>query len=102
EPVAAESPGRWRRGWLIGLAAAASILMVLRLTVPGSRHPTTIVRDTSTPSVLHELDELNSSELQVLLETLAPAAAATTHSEHQLLEELDSKSLERLLRSLEG
>jgi len=105
KPVTA-SPVRWmRRGWLIGLAAAAAVLLVLRLTLPGSSSSngsTTPPASTSTLTVLHELDGLNSGELESVLESLEPAAGAITHPEGGSLDELDTKSLERLLRSLEG
>lgn len=91
----------WRRNarrWLVGLAAAAAVLLVGRLTV------TRLIESTSTTSltVLHELDELNAVELESLLESLPPATAVTGHPEPGSLDELDPTSLERLLRSLEG
>ena len=102
EPVVAARP-LYRRMWVLGLAAAAAMLLVLRLSLPGSAHPdrsTALGSPTST--VLHELDDLTAAELEAVLETLPPPASVTEHPESPSLESLDAKSLEQLLRSLEG
>ena len=84
--------------WFVGLAAAAALLVVLRLTVL-STSPTS----PSARSVLHELDDLGTGELEEILETIpVPTAALFPAPEAAPLSELDSIHLERLLRSLEG
>ena len=84
--------------WFVGLAAAAALLVVLRLTVL-STSPTS----PSAWSVLHELDDLGTGELEEILETIpVPTAALSPAPEAAPLSELDSIHLERLLRSLEG
>ena len=85
--------------WFLGVAAAAAaILLFMRLPSTAS-----LLSSPSSPvTVLHELDDLTASELQLLLESLPPAADAAAHPEGASFDELDAKSLERLLRSLEG
>ncbi|HEV8612881.1 MAG TPA: hypothetical protein VGQ73_05170 [Gemmatimonadales bacterium] len=99
EPVQAVKPVRSiARRIVIGLAVAAALLLVVRLTVRPPDRPTA----GSSLSVLHELDDLNSAELEALLESLPPAATAAAHPDPASLDQLDPKDLERLLRSLEG
>jgi hypothetical protein len=94
---------RPRRRWLLGLAAAAAILLVLRLAIqPAVNSPAGPADAATTQTVLHELDDLSTAELEVLLETLPPAAGAAVHPDPGSFDELDAKALERLLRSLEG
>ena len=94
---------RLRRGLLVALAAAAAILLVVRLTVTSPSAPAT-GPESAGPSltVLHELDDLSAAELEVLLETLPPPAGAAVHPDPASFDDLDAKGLERLLRSLEG
>ncbi|HTL06569.1 MAG TPA: hypothetical protein VL241_12540 [Gemmatimonadales bacterium] len=98
EPVAAPRRVGSTVRWLAGVAAvaAAVLLMVKPPTTPTSPSPL------SPPSVLHELDDLSASELQLLLESMPASAAAPAHPDPGSLDELDTKNLERLLRSLEG
>jgi hypothetical protein len=94
---------RVRRGWLLGLAAAAAMLLVARLTL--TRSAGSIAGPEApvpTLTVLHELDDLSAAELEVLLETLPPPAGAAVHPDPASFDDLDAKGLERLLRSLEG
>jgi len=85
--------------WSLAAAAlAAALLLFMQLPTA----PTAPTPPSSPTTVLHELDGLTVSELQVLLETLPPAADAAAHPEPASFDELDAKSLERLLRSLEG
>ena len=99
EPVVAERPGAsWLRRAAYGLAAAAAIVLVVRFSVGGPR----VTAPPAALSVLPELDSLGTAELELLLETLPPATDSTAHPEPAALNELDVKSLERLLRSLEG
>jgi hypothetical protein len=84
---------------LVSLAAAASIMLAVWL-YPST--PTAPVAPTAFPSLLTELDGLEASELELLLETIPPPAKETRHQDGALLEDLDARALERLLRSLEG
>lgn len=83
----------------VGVAAVAAALLLFVRLPPAPTAP-------SLPAVpvtmLHELDDLTASELEVLLETLPPSADAAAHPDPASLDELDAQSLERLLRSLEG
>ena len=99
EPVAAPRRVGSTVRWLAGVAAvaAAILLMVKSPTTPPSS-PSSL----SSPSVLHELDDLSASELQLLLESMPASAVAPAHPDPSSLDQLDTKSLERLLRSLEG
>lgn len=99
-----EAPPSPRRvWWLAGMAAAALVLFLFsprgpRSSGDGAGAPQSVV------SVLHELDGLNSSELEAVLESL-PASAATIsapHLEGGSLDDLDAAELERVLHSLEG
>jgi hypothetical protein len=102
DPVVA-APPLHRRLWVLVLAAAATILLVVRLSLPGRENPTDSA-DATPPSVtvLHELDDLTVPELERVLESLPPPAAVTSHPDPRSLDGLDAKSLELLLRSLEG
>jgi hypothetical protein len=94
---------RVRRGLLVALAAAAALLLVSRLTLQQAPAPAELPGSGGTAlSVLHELDDLSVSELEILLETLPPLAAEAAHPDPAPIDEMDTKSLERLLRSLEG
>jgi len=102
ERLATEPVGRVGRSRAIAIrvslgvaAAAAAILLFMQSPAPPTpaKEPVT---------VLHELDDLTVSELEVLLETLPPAAGDAAHPDPASVEELDAQSLERLLRSLEG
>ena len=100
----APGPVIWRRPryWATVLAAAAAVLLVLRLTLPGpTTQPSTAEGAPAVP-FLTELDALSPAELEFVLETLPPATESTVHPEAAVYEELDIKSLELLLRSLEG
>lgn len=104
EPMAVVRPLHRRlTTWLGGLAAAAAVLVTLRLTVlsPAARAPD---RATAlTTNVLTELDGLGARELEELLEAIpAPAGQIGPNPESVPWAELDSGSLERILRSLEG
>jgi hypothetical protein len=102
EPVIAARPLH-RRLWVLGLATAAMVLLVAKLSLPGAGKAADAA-ETSSPTitVLHELDDLTVPELESVLESLPPPAAVTSHPESPSLDGLDSKSLEQLLRSLEG
>ena len=102
EPAAEPRP-LYRRVLVLGLAAAAAVMLIVRLSVtnPPSSDQTTALTAPPT-TVLHELDDLTTTELEAVLETLAPATAVTPHPESPWLEGLDAKALQQLLRSLEG
>ena len=102
EPVIAARPLH-RRLWVLGLATAAMVLLVAKLSLPGAGKAADAAEASSpTITVLHELDDLTVPELESVLESLPPPAAVTSHPESPSLDGLDSKSLEQLLRSLEG
>jgi len=87
--------------WLIGLAAAAALVLAVRPwrfggSVPNPAHPVAAV------SVLNELDDLTPAELESVLEGLPTAAEAVPHVESVPFGDLEANDLERMLRSLEG
>lgn len=107
---AAEQRSRWTRaGWMSGLAAAAVLLLVLRINLPPSR-PAAEPPDTSTVAVtpvtgalpMAELDALDEEQLQAVLEHLEAAAGSLDGNVAPRMSELDDQQLERVLRSLEG
>ena len=102
EPAMAAPPLQ-RRYWALGLAAAATVLLVVKLSLPGTQRPADSAEVTRPAvTVLHELDDLTVPELETVLESLPPPASLTAHPESRSLDGLDAKSLEQLLRSLEG
>jgi len=95
------SPGVLSRHarWALGVAAAA----VLALAVFSARGGTP---SAATPSdariaVLHELDGLTAAELEVVLETIPPAANEAIHVESAAIGDLSASDLERMLQSME-
>jgi len=96
---------RWRRGgWLAGLAAAAVLVLMVRV---GSRQAS--AGPDTTPSatvVLHvplaELEALNAEELESVLDGLDEPLGAGAAPDAPRLGDLDDHQLERVLRSLEG
>lgn len=84
--------------WTFGLAAAAIVIVALGLALkPGPRANPGEVQS----SVLQELDGLGVDQLEQLLQTM-PATSSTLQPELVPLQELDTLSLKRLLRTLEG
>lgn len=88
-----------RRHLFSGLAAAAAVTVAV-LTWSGSGPSAEIAR--GEPSFLTELDSLDSAELAIIADELAPPLSALGASEGAELLELDSTQLERVMRSLEG
>lgn len=85
--------------WIGGLAAAAMILVALGLALrPGGRP---VDQSAMSGTVLPELDGLGVPELEQLLQTM-PVTEASLPEETVPLQELDTLSLKRLLRALEG
>ena len=85
--------------WIGGLAAAAMVIVALGLALrPGN--PGTS-RVTVRSSVLQELDGLGEDQLEQLLQTM-PSTSSTLPQNAVPLRELDTLSLKRLLRTLEG
>ena len=103
-------PQAFRRAgrWLTGLAAAAAVILAVRLATP---HPERPVTDPSAAaatgglgeaSLLPELDRLTSTELEAVLDAFEPAVEALPHVDGAALNELEPQELERVLRSLGG
>jgi hypothetical protein len=90
------------RRWLIGLAAVAALVLVIRPWRPGHSPVMNLPERAAAVSVLNELDDLTPSELESVLEALPPAADAVPHVESAPFGDLEPKDLERMLRSLEG
>jgi anti-sigma factor RsiW len=97
------SPGlRPATRWLIGLVAAAALVLVIRPWRPAHSPVMTLPERAAAVSVLNELDDLTPSELESVLEALPSAADALPHVESAPFGDLEPKDLERMLRSLEG
>jgi hypothetical protein len=106
--AAARRGARWRRGgWLAGLAAAA----VLVLMVWGGSHRRGATTGTpespaANAQALHvplaELENLDASELEAVLEGLDAPLGSQAAPDAPHLGDLNDDQLERVLRSLEG
>lgn len=85
--------------WLGGLAAAAMVVVAVGLAL----RPAAQVADprASQSTVLQELDGLGVDQLEQLLLAM-PATSSVIPQESVPLQELDTLSLKRLLRTLEG
>jgi len=94
----ARGRGRWTN-WAIGLAAAAMLVLAVRLT----RKPPTPVPPIAVESalVLSELDELSASELEEVLTEL-DGSGGVPGADGSGLGDLTADELERVLRSWEG
>ncbi len=85
--------------WTLGLAAAAMLMVALGLALsPDDRAAN---QSAMTGTVLQELDGLGVDQLEQLLQSL-PASSSTLEQESGPSPELDTLSLKRLLRTLEG
>ena len=85
--------------WLGGLAAAAMVVIALGLALKSNRPAAN--ESVMHSSVLQELDGLTPDQLEQVLLSM-PATASTLPQESAPLQELDTLSLKRLLRTLEG
>lgn len=88
-----------RRHWIAGLAAAAAVTVAV-LSWSGSVPAPDLARQEQ--SFLTELDSLDSAELAIIADELAPPLSALGASEGAEPLDLDSTQLERVMRSLEG
>jgi hypothetical protein len=96
---------RWRRGgWLTGLAAAAVLVLMVRVVSRQVRvEMTTAPAATTALHVpLAELETLNTEELESVLEGLDEPLGSGAAPDAPHLGDLDDHQLERVLRSLEG
>jgi predicted anti-sigma-YlaC factor YlaD len=96
---------RWRRGgWLAGLAAAAVLVLMVRVgpwhASGGAENSPTVSATLHVP--LAELEALNAEELESVLDGLDEPLGAGSAPDAPHLGDLDDHQLERVLRSLEG
>ncbi len=91
----------WRAGGLVGLAAAAAlaILIVGRPARPG---PTTVAAGGEFFVPVAELESLDETQLEAVLDGLDAPIIDGTLAAPPALEDLDDVQLERVLRSMEG
>lgn len=94
----ARQPSPWSR-WVVGLAAAAAIVIFALQAGPGK--PTALAPLAPT-TVLSELDDLTHEELLTVLDALDPLPDDATVPEAVPLGDLTPGELERVLRSMEG
>jgi hypothetical protein len=98
---------RLRRRWLTGFAAAACLTLLVWQGTGRPRHPAPAVGGSPEATTgfalpMAELDSLDSSQLQSVLEDLDQPFGASTSPSVPALGELNDLELERVLRSLEG
>ncbi len=102
---------RWRRGaGLVGLAAAAAIVLVVAIEGPTARPELATGVDSGGPAPIQvglhlplaELESLESSELESVLEGLDSPMGEVAPGLTPSFGDLDDSQLERVLRSLEG
>jgi hypothetical protein len=96
---------RWRRGgWVAGLAAAAAVVLMVRVASAPGRTDAVTPQPVST--ALHvplaELETLNTDELESVLDGLDQPIGSGAAPDAPRLGDLDDLQLERVLRSLEG
>lgn len=96
---------RWRRGgWIAGLAAAATVVLMVRVASERGRIAT--VDTPSASTALHvpiaELEALDTEELESVLDGLDQPIGSGAAPDAPHLGDLDDVQLERVLRSLEG
>jgi hypothetical protein len=85
--------------WVLGLAAAAMLMVAVGLALSPENRP--VNQSAMTGTVLPELDGLGVDQLEQLLQSW-PASSSTLEQESGPSPELDTLSLKRLLRTLEG
>ncbi|HEY4321275.1 MAG TPA: hypothetical protein VGM77_08875 [Gemmatimonadales bacterium] len=94
-----------RIGWrtaMIGLTAVAATVALLLRPTPARRPIPDIAMDTAALGVLPELQGLNQSELQAVMQTLPSGNTDTVTSAVPHLDDLTDTELEQLLRSEGG
>jgi len=94
---------RWvRAGWGIGLAAAASLLLFVRLGDMPDQHSEPVAQAVTPGIPLAELDGVEPVVLEEILATLDDGAADDGTLEAPGFSDLAPSELERLLRNMEG
>jgi hypothetical protein len=96
--LAAPPPRRPSFGWVVGLAAAAIVILALQAR-PGQP---SVPAPAPAATVLSELDDLTHDELLTVLDALDPLPDDATVPVATPLGDLTPGELERVLRSLEG
>lgn len=92
---------RRRRGWLLGLAAAASLLLALGVWQPWQ--PAEVaVAPTRAPTMFPELDQLFESELETVLASIEPETTVEPIGSVPRISDLSDTELEVLLQQVEG
>lgn len=90
--------------WLAGLAAAALLVLAVRLGGPSGRGGP-VPASPGAPaevSVLHELDGLSEPQLEEVLASIPPSTEALDRVELAPLTDLNTTDLELVLRSMEA
>jgi hypothetical protein len=93
---------RWRRtGWVVGLAAAAAVTLVV-WTGRGHEPQGMTQAPASLLIPVAELDSLSTSQLEAVLDGFDAPLDEEPSPATPMLNDLDDQQLERVLRSLEG
>jgi hypothetical protein len=91
------------RGWAVGLAAAAAVILAVALWQGSAADPQLAVAPEAGATVLPELDGLADAELEVILASIEiDAAAEEPLGAVPRLGDLTDAELERLLTEVEG
>lgn len=91
----------WRAGGLVGLAAAAALAILVVSRGPG-QGPTTVAAGGDFYVPVAELESLDETQLEAVLEGLEAPITDGSLAAPPALGDLDDVQLERVLRSLEG
>jgi hypothetical protein len=97
--LAAQPARRSSFGWVVGLAAAAAIVIFALQGRPGQP---TVPAPVPAATVLSELDDLTHEELLTVLDALDPLPDEATVPVATPLGDLTPGELERVLRAMEG
>jgi hypothetical protein len=97
--LAAPPARRPSSGWVVGLAAAAAVVVFALQAGPGKP---TVPAPAPAATVLSELDDLTHDELLTVRDALDPLPDDATVPVATPLGDLSPGELERVLRSLEG
>ncbi len=98
--IALDRRRSWR-GWALGLAAAASLVLALGVWRPW-RATETVIAATQGPALFPELEQLSESELETVLASIEPENTVEPIGSVPRVGDLSDTELEVLLEQVEG